>query len=99
MLNRVGNFTDKLGTTSQNISDPTNASNGFASRLPGTAERCADLQRHPPSEISNISLALQAALPPPTTNATFLNYLANLPLRTRTNTVDVQIGLHAEFAQ
>ena len=91
MLNRVGNFTDKLGTTTQSISDPTSASNGSRPAFQGVLNGVPTFNVIPPSEISNISLALQAALPPPTTNATFSNYLANLPLSNQDYTIDVKI--------
>ncbi len=91
MLNRVGNFTDKLGTTTQSISDPTAASNGSRPAFQGLLNGVPTFNVIPPSEISNISLALQAALPPPTTNATFSNYLANLPLSNQDYTIDVKI--------
>ena len=91
MLNRVGNFTDKLGTTSQSISDPTNASNGSRPAFQGLLNGVPTFNVIPTAEISNISLALQAALPPPTTNANNLNYLANLPLSNQDYTIDVKI--------
>jgi len=91
MLNRVGNFTDKLGTISQSISDPTAASNGSRPAFQGVLNGIPTLNVIPPWEISNISLALQAALPPPTNNATFSNYLASLPLSNQDYTVDVKI--------
>src|SRR5208283_2590763 len=94
MLNRTGNFTDELGTIAQNISDPTNASNGSRPAFQGLVPASNGVPTFnviPPSEISNISLALQSALPPPTTNGTYLNYLASLPLENEDYTVDVKI--------
>ena len=85
MLNRVGNFTDKLGTTSQSISDPTNASNGSRPAFQGLLNGVPTFNVIPTSEISNISLALQAALPPPTTNANHsATILPTFRFRTRT---------------
>jgi hypothetical protein len=91
MDNRVGNFTDKLGTISQSISDPTSASNGARPAFQGNLNGVPTLNVIPSSEISNISLALQAALPAPTNNATFSNYLASLPLSNQDYTIDVKI--------
>jgi hypothetical protein len=91
MLNRTGNFTDELGTIAQNMSDPTGGSNGSRPAFLGLVNGIPTLNVIPPSEISNISQALQAKLPPPTTNGTFLNYLASLPLSNQDYTIDVKI--------
>ena len=89
--NRLGNFTDKVGTLAQNISDPTNASNGSRPAFQGLLNGVPTFNVIPTAEISTIALALQAALPTPTNMSTFNNYLASLPLSNQDYTIDVKI--------
>jgi hypothetical protein len=92
MLNRQGNFTDLHGSTSSAIQDPTTTF-GSAGRPPwqGLWNGVPTYNVIPPAEFSSISLALQAALPAPTSSATSNNYLASLPLANSNYDADVKI--------
>lgn len=89
--NRVGNFTDIYGTTSASISDPTVNGNVGRTNYQGLLNGIPTYNVIPSAEFSTISLALQAALPAPTSNSTFNNYLASLPLANNDYDVDVKI--------
>jgi hypothetical protein len=91
MDDRQGNFTDLCGTVNPCISDPT--VNGVIARTnyQGLLNGVPTYNVMPSSEFSTISLALQAALPLPTSQATFNNYLASLPLANNDYDVDVKI--------
>ena len=91
LAQRTGDFTDVLGTSTPGIVDPTTG--GFGSRTPyqGLQNGIPTYNVIPTSELSSISLYLQSALPKPTNQASFSNYLASLPLENRDYSVDVRI--------
>jgi len=92
MDNRQGNFTDLHGSTSSSIQDPT-TTYGSTGRPPfqGLLNGVPTYNVIPAAEFSSISLALQAALPAPTSSSTFNNFLASLPLANNNYSVDVKI--------
>ncbi|MGD0798846.1 MAG: TonB-dependent receptor [Acidobacteriaceae bacterium] len=101
LAERTGNFTDSLGTLSSQISD----SSVGTTRLPfqGLVNGVPTYNVIPQSEISPISWYLQngcqpvgcaavpGSLPPPTSLATFNNYLAGLPLANQDYDTDVRL--------
>lgn len=91
LAERTGDFTDVLGASTPGIVDPTQG--GFGSRPPfqGLQNGVPTYNVIPTSELSSIALYLQSALPAPTNQATFSNYLASLPLENRDYSVDVRI--------
>jgi hypothetical protein len=91
MNNRQGNFTDLCGTTSACISDPTVNGNVGRTNYQGLLNGIPTYNVIPSAEFSTISLALQAGLPAPTSQATFNNFLASLPLANNDYDVDVKI--------
>jgi len=80
MLERQGNFTDALGSTTVGIADPTLGSYGSRPSFNGNVNGIPTLNVIPASEISSISKYLESALPTPNSLSTFSNYLASLPL-------------------
>ncbi len=91
MNERKGDFTDVLGTTVQNMGDPTNAGFGSRPAFMGLLNGVPTFNVIPTNEISSIANYLQAALPTPTSQSTFQNYLASLPLANDDYTIDVKI--------
>ena len=86
---RLGNFTDQLGTTQANIAD----SSVSETRPPfqGLLNGVPTYNVIPTSEISSITNYLQSALPTPTNLSTFQNYLAGLPLENNDYSVDARL--------
>jgi len=91
LLNRTGDFTDVLGTTTVQISDPTANPSGARPAFQSIKNGIPTYNIIPPNEISSIMKYLQSALPPPTNASTFNNYLASLPLANEDYSIDARL--------
>ena len=91
LAERTGDFTDVLGSAVDYIGDPTISSFPYVTDLQGLQNGIPTKNVIPTSKISSISQYLQSALPNPTNNATFSNYLASLPLANSDYSVDARI--------
>jgi hypothetical protein len=91
LAERTGDFTDVMGTAAQYIGDPTVGSYPHPLTLNGLQNGIPTNNVIPTSKISSISQYLQSALPNPTNNATFSNYLASLPLANADYSIDARI--------
>ena len=91
MAERRGDFTDLFGTTQPEMRNPVLG--GFGSQTPfqGLVNGVPTYNVIEPQYISSISKYLQAALPTPTNQSTFQNYLAALPKENSDYSIDARL--------
>jgi len=90
MDNRVGNFTDKLGTISQSISDPTSASNGARPAFQGNLNGVPTLNVIPHRRFQHLAGAASRASGPHQ-QRDLQQLSCRLPLSNQDYTIDVKI--------